>query len=459
MLADVLAPKQIKEDAESLQVWGKDWTNGFVVAPSAVVFPESIEQLQDLVAYARGSGTKLVPSGGRTGLSGGAVASQGEVVASFDRMNKILDFSAKDRIVTCQPGLITANLHSFAQEQGLFYPVDFASSGSSQIGGNVATNAGGIKVIRYGLTRDWVAGMKVVTGTGALLDCNAGLIKNATGYDFRHLMIGSEGTLGLIGELDMHLAPEPQPQVVMVVGVPQITDLLNILHAFGDKLTLSAFEFFSDLALQKVQAHRQLPDPLASRVDNYALLEFDESDLPKAEEAFAHCMEANWLVDGVISQSQAQAAALWQLREGISESLAPHTPYKNDLSVRISEVPAFLADVDRYVNEGYPDFEVCWYGHIGDGNLHLNILRPETMSVEEFFHLGHAMSPKIFELVQARRGSISAEHGVGLLKRDFLGYSRSDDEIALMRGLKELFDPDQILNPDKLLPLADGQSA
>ena len=456
MLADVLAPKQINEDADSLQIWGKDWTNGFVVAPSAVVFPENIEQLQDLVAYARASDTKLVPSGGRTGLSGGAVASQGEVVVSFDRMNKILDFSAKDRIVTCQPGVITGNLQAFAEEQGLFYPVDFASSGSSQIGGNVATNAGGIKVIRYGLTRDWVAGMKVVTGAGALLDCNAGLIKNATGYDFRHLMIGSEGTLGLIGELDMHLAPEPQPQIVMVVGVPQITDLLNILHAFGDKLTLSAFEFFSDLALQKVQAHRQLPDPLAGRVDNYALLEFDEADLAKAEEAFAHCMEANWLVDGVVSQSQAQAAALWQLREDISESLAPYTPYKNDLSVRISEVPAFLADVDRYVSEGYPDFEVCWYGHIGDGNLHLNILRPESLSVEEFFHLGHAMSPKIFELVQARRGSISAEHGVGLLKRDFLGYTRSADEIALMRGLKDLFDPDQILNPDKLLPLTDS---
>ena len=453
MLSEVLAPKQIKEDAESLQIWGKDWTNGFVVAPSAIVFPESIEQLKDLVAHARSHDLKLVPSGGRTGLSGGAVASQGEVVVSFDRMNQILDFSPEDRIVTCQPGVITANLQAFAAEQGLFYPVDFASSGSSQIGGNVATNAGGIKVIRYGLTRDWVAGMKVVTGTGALLDCNAGLIKNATGYDFRHLMIGSEGTLGLIGELDMYLAPQPLPQAVMVVGVPEVTDLLNILNFFNDRLTLSAFEFFSDLALQKVQAHRQLPAPLESRVENYALLEFDESDLSIAGEAFVFCMDRGWIVDGVVSQSQAQAASLWQLREGISESLAPHTPYKNDLSVRISEVPGFLVDVDRYVQEGYPGFEVCWYGHIGDGNLHLNILRPESMSVDEFFHVGHTMSPKIFELVQARRGSISAEHGVGLLKRDFLGYSRSDEEISLMRGLKQVFDPEQILNPQKLLPL------
>ena len=451
MLDTIFSQKQIRRDPESLQIWGKDWTNGYPVDPSVIVFPETIEQVQELVGYAISEGLKLVPSGGRTGLSGGAVASNSEVVVSFDRMNKILDYSAKDRIVTCQPGLVTANLQAFARDQGLYYPVDFASSGSSQIGGNVATNAGGIKVIRYGLTRDWVAGMKVVTGTGALLDCNAGLVKNATGHDFRHLLVGSEGTLGLMCELDMRLAPMPEPQSVMVVGVPQVADLLNILHAFSDQITLSAFEFFSDLALTKVQAHRDLPAPLAESVAYYALLEFDQSSLPLAEEVFARCMDAGWLVDGVVSQSEAQAKSLWQLREGISESLASYTPYKNDLSVRISEVPEFLADVDRYVSESYPEFEVCWYGHIGDGNLHLNILRPKDMSVEEFFKHGHGMSPKIFEIVASRRGSISAEHGVGLLKRDFLGYSRSEDEIALMRGLKALFDPHQILNPDKLL--------
>jgi FAD/FMN-containing dehydrogenase len=451
MLDNIFSQKQIRTDAEGLQVWGKDWTNGYPVDPSAIVFPETIEQIQELVAYSISAGLKLVPSGGRTGLSGGAVASNSEVVVSFDRMNKILDYSAKDRIVTCEPGLVTANLQAFAEEQGLYYPVDFASSGSSQIGGNVATNAGGIKVIRYGLTRDWVAGMKVVIGTGALLDCNAGLVKNATGYDFRHLMVGSEGTLGLICELDMRLAPKPEPQLVMVVGVPKVVDLLNILHTFTDQITLSAFEFFSDLALTKVQAHRDLPAPLAESVAYYALLEFDQSSLALAEQAFARCMDAGWLVDGVISQSEAQAKSLWQLREGISESLASYTPYKNDLSVRISEVPEFLADVDSYVSESYPEFEVCWYGHIGDGNLHLNILRPQDMSVEEFFSHGHSMSPKIFEIVAARRGSISAEHGVGLLKRDFLGYTRSEDEIKLMQGLKALFDPHQILNPNKLL--------
>ena len=450
-MESVLGVNQIKKDPESLEKWGSDWTNGFQVAPSAIVFPESNGQVQDLVRYAIASNVKLVPSGGRTGLSGGAVASDGEVVVSFDRMNKVLEFNAQDRIVTCQAGLVTESLQNFALEQGLYYPVDFASSGSSQIGGNIATNAGGIKVIRYGLTRDWVAGMRVVTGEAKLIDCNSGLVKNATGYDLRHLMIGSEGTLGLICEVDMWLTETPNTQQVMVVGVPDFSDLLNILTCFSRLVELTAFEFFSDLALDKVKTHRDLVEPLDARVAFYALIEFDESKSEHAMRAFSTCSEKGWISDGVVSQSESQAKALWQLREGISESLASYTPYKNDLSVRISDVPSFLAKVDDYVSQSYPGFEVCWYGHIGDGNLHLNILRPEEMGVEEFMHHGHEMSPNIFEIVSEVSGSISAEHGVGLLKKDFLGYSRSADEQALMRGLKNLFDPHQILNPGKLL--------
>lgn len=450
-LNDVLESRQIRTDDDSLAVWGKDWTNGFPVAPSAVVFPESNEQVIELVKYAIGADVALVPSGGRTGLSGGAVAGHGEIVVSFDRMNKILDFNAEDKLVTCQAGVVTQVLQEFAESQGMFYPVDFASAGSSQIGGNVSTNAGGIKVIRYGLTRDWVAGLRAVTGTGQLIDCNAGLIKNATGYDLRHLFVGAEGTLGLVCEVDMRLAPQPEPQSVMVVGVPAVLDLLNVLNAFNVRVTLSAFEFFSELALQKVRAHRDLAAPLSEPQPFYALLEFDESAMEAASAAFEACMEQSWVVDGVVSQSATQAASLWQLREGISESIAPYTPYKNDLSVRINQVPEFLKDVDRFVEDSYPDFEVCWYGHIGDGNLHLNILRPEQMTVEAFMEKGHAMSPQIFELVQARNGSISAEHGVGLLKKDFLGFSRSEAEIELMRGIKQLFDPHQIMNPGKLL--------
>jgi FAD/FMN-containing dehydrogenase len=283
------------------------------------------------------------------------------------------------------------------------------------------------------------------------LDCNSGLVKNATGYDLRHLMIGAEGTLGLVCEVDIRLAEAPLPQTVMVVGVPKVGDLLEVLRTFSNQVTLSAFEFFSDITLAKVTAHRHLAEPLSESVPFYALLEFDEPALEKASNAFTQCMDKGWVVDGVVSQSEQQAASLWQLREGISESLAPFTPYKNDLSVCISEVPGFLEDVDQFVEKSYPGFEVCWYGHIGDGNLHLNILKPDDLTVEEFMAKGHEMSPSIFALVAQRNGSISAEHGVGLLKKDFLGYSRSEAEITLMKGLKQLFDPHQILNPGKLL--------
>ena len=456
-LRDIFSPARVKTSDADLQAWGTDWTRNFKVAPAAVVFPETVAEVVAVTRLANQRGLALVPSGGRTGLSGGAVAANGEIVVSFDRMNRILEFDPVDRIVRCQAGVVTGVLQEYATGRGLFYPVDFASSGSSQIGGNIATNAGGIRVIRYGLTRDWIAGLKVVTGTGTVLDCNNGLVKNATGYDLRHLFIGAEGTLGCIVEAQVRLSPPPAPQCVMVLGISRAADILAVLEVFQAGLPLSAFEFFSELALSKVVAHRGLQRPLSRPAPYYALIEFDAGSEQAALAAFQTAMARGWAGDGVISRSAAQANSLWALREGISESLAPRTPYKNDLAVRIAEVPGFLEDVDRIVAERYPGFEVCWYGHIGDGNLHLNVLRPAGLSVDEFYEQCHRISPVLFEAVRARRGSISAEHGVGLLKRDFLEFSRSPAEIELMRGLKGVFDPNGVMNPGKLLP-EQGQS-
>jgi FAD/FMN-containing dehydrogenase len=451
-LHEIFSSNRVKTDADSLLHWGRDWTRSFNVAPRAIVFPESVDEVVALVRLASANGYALVPSGGRTGLSGGAVAGNGEIVVSLDRMNRILDFDAADRIVRCQAGVVTQVLQQFAAERGLFYPVDFASSGSSQIGGNISTNAGGIKVIRYGMTRDWVAGLKVVTGAGEVLELNRGLVKNATGYDLRHLFIGAEGTLGFVVEADMKLAAAPEPQTVMVLGVPRFQDVLAVLARFQQDIELSAFEFFSELALTKVMAHRKLRRPFATPADFYALVEFDASTNEVAAAVFEACVEAGWVTDAVQSQSDAQAKDLWQLREGISESISSYTPYKNDVSVRISAVPAFLEEVDRVVNAAYPDFEVCWYGHIGDGNLHLNILKPAALDGAAFYDRCHHISPRLFEVVQRHGGSISAEHGVGLLKRDFLGYTRSAAEIAAMRAMKRLFDPHGVMNPGKLFP-------
>ena len=443
-------------DADSLQHYGCDWTRKYDPKPLAVVLPKTPDQVQAIVRYANEHQLALVPSGGRTGLSAAAVAARGEVVVAFDLMNKISDFNPVDRTVKCQPGVVTEQLQAFAREQGLYYPVDFASAGSSQLGGNISTNAGGIKVIRYGMTRDWVKGLQVVTGAGEHLDLNGGLDKNATGYDFRHLFIGAEGTLGMIVEATMKLARAPENLTVLVLGVPQFRAIMQVLEAFQNRLDLTAFEFFSDKAVELVTAHHDLPRPFAEATPYYALLEFEAATgavLDTAMELFEHCMEQGWVLDGVISQSEAQAASLWRLREGISETIAPFTPYKNDVSVVVSRVPDFLEEIDAIVSERYPDFEIVWFGHIGDGNLHLNILKPESLTKEEVFARCEQVNTQVFETVRKYAGSVSAEHGVGLTKKPYLQYTRSPAEIDYMRAVKRVFDPNNVMNPGKVFDL------
>ncbi|ETD38447.1 FAD-binding oxidoreductase [Pseudomonas chlororaphis] len=444
---------KVLTDADSLNAYGKDWTKHFAPAPSAIVFPKTIEQVQAIVRWANRHKVALVPSGGRTGLSAAAVAANGEVVVSFDYMNQILDLNLTDRTAVCQPGVVTAQLQNRAEENGLYYPVDFASAGSSQIGGNIATNAGGIKVIRYGMTRNWVAGMKVVTGKGDLLELNKDLVKNATGYDLRQLFIGAEGTLGFVVEATMRLERAPNNLTAMVLGTPDFDSIMPVLHAFQGTLDLTAFEFFSDKALAKILGRGDVPAPFETDCPFYVLLEFEASNEDVANDAlatFEHCVEQGWVLDGVMSQSEQQLQNLWKLREYISETISHWTPYKNDISVTVSKVPAFLKDIDAIVAENYPDFEVVWYGHIGDGNLHLNILKPDELSKDEFFAKCATVNKWVFETVEKYNGSISAEHGVGMTKRDYLTYSRSPVEIDYMKAVKAVFDPNGIMNPGKI---------
>lgn len=452
-LKTLVEPGKVLTDAASLEAYGKDWTKQFAPAPSAIVFPKTIEEVQAIVRWANTHQVALVPSGGRTGLSAAAVAAHGEVVVAFDYMNKILDFNPYDRTAVCQPGVVTRQLQAFAEEQGLYYPVDFASAGSSQIGGNIGTNAGGIKVIRYGMTRNWVAGLKVVTGTGELMELNRDLIKNATGYDLRQLFIGAEGTLGFVVEATMRLERAPQNLTAMVLGAADLDAIMPVLHAFQSRIDLTAFEFFSDKALAKVLARGDVPPAFDTDCPYYALLEFEASTEEVANaalEVFEHCLEEGWVLDGVMSQSEQQLQNLWKLREYISETISHFTPYKNDISVTVSKVPAFLKEIDAIVAEHYPDFEIVWFGHIGDGNLHLNILKPADMETQAFFATCATVNKWVFETVQKYNGSISAEHGVGMTKRDYLGYSRSEAEIACMKAIKAVFDPNGIMNPGKI---------
>ena len=444
---------QIKTDADSLGFWGKDWTKHFEPNASAIVFPKSTQQVQAIVKLCNALNIVITPSGGRTGLSAGAVAANGEVVISLDKMHQVLGFYPADRMVEVEAGIVTKALQDFADSQGLYYPVDFASAGSSQLGGNIGTNAGGIKVIKYGMTRNWILGLTVVTGKGDILHLNKGMIKNATGYDLRHLFIGAEGTLGIVTEVQVKLERQPKNLTVMVLGVPEFANIMQILSAFQSKMDLTAFEFFDDVAVDKLLATGHVQKPFETDAPFYALLEFEapyEPIMDMAMQIFEDCMSEGWVLDGVMSQSIHQAQELWKLREYISETISVFTPYKNDISVLISRVPEFIADIDAIVSQNYPDFQVCWFGHIGDGNLHLNILKPENLSKDEFFEKCQVVNKYVFETVQKYNGSISAEHGVGMTKKPYLNYTRPDEEIDYLRAIKQVFDPNGIMNRGKI---------
>jgi FAD/FMN-containing dehydrogenase len=435
-----------------LEHHGRDWTRRWTPAPLAVAWPSSVAEVQGIVRWANGQGVGIVPSGGRTGLSGGAVAAAGELVVSLDRMNRILGFDPIDRTLTVEPGIALEAVQNAARERGLLYPVNFAARGSCQVGGNIATNAGGIRVIRYGNTRQWVAGLKVVTGTGELLDLNRGLVKNASGYDLRHLVIGSEGTLGIVVEATLSLTSPPPRAQVMLLALPAMDALMKVFAEARHRLQLEAFEFFTDRALRHVLSHGA-QKPFDEDHPFYVVTEFDATD-DTAEDAlafFEFCVGEGWVSDGVIASSEAQAASLWRLREGITESLAAHKPYKNDVSVRISAVPAFMEDMQSLLAAEYPHFDVVWFGHIGDGNLHINVLKPAGLDNALFVEQCEHVTSLLVDTLRRHGGSISAEHGIGLVKKPWLGSVRSEAEIALMRGIKSVWDPNGIMNPGKLL--------
>ncbi len=456
-LEGVLKPSQISREKSQLLAYGSDSSKRFRGGAGLVLFPESTEDAVKIVRRAAADGIRLVPSGGRTGLSGGAAALNKEAVISFDRMNRIFDFRPEERTVCAEAGAITARVQEYARERGLFFPVSFASEGSSQIGGNIATNAGGVHVIRYGPMRSHVLGLEAVTGEGRILRLGRGLEKDASGYDLMRLLIGSEGTLAIVTKAVLKLSPPPVRPAVFLLSVPERKSLLPLFGEFCGKTRPLAFEVFPDKAL-KYSLNGSAAFPLSERAPFYILMEIEEPDQDPALRAFEEALGAGRIQDGVLSQSSEQAKNIWSLRENISESIAPFSPYKNDISIRISRMPDFLEKMEAMFKERAPGFEVLWFGHLGDGNLHINIFHPagrpkDQLGMEDFVRRGESLSGHLFALVGEFGGSVSAEHGAGLLKKPFLKRSRSLEEIKIMKGLKKVFDPLNILNPGKIFDL------
>jgi FAD/FMN-containing dehydrogenase len=443
-------------DANDLNNYGKDWTKVYEPKPSVICFPENTAAVAKLLKLCTENKIAVVPSGGRTGLSGGAMATNGEVVLSFERMRKIGKVDSLAQTVWCEAGAVTKAIHQHCEESGLTWPIDFASSGSSTVGGNIATNAGGVKVIRYGLTRNWVLGLTVVLMSGEILSLNGSLEKNNTGVDLRQLFIGTEGILGVVTECILKLTPVPRARDVFFFALANLPSVFTLFEATRKSgFTVNAYECLSQACLEVVLNHRKLQVPFASAHEYYVLLEVERPETAAAKEKLeawlAELFEQSLVEDAVLAQSPKEAQNLWAMREGISESLA-HTGllHKHDISLPIHRLQEFIQNWTRDLDQNYPDLKPYIFGHIGDGNLHVNLMKPAAMEIAPFRALCAKADENMFSWIQKYEGSVSAEHGIGLLKKHLLRYTRSPREIELMREMKKVFDPAGLLNPGKI---------
>jgi (R)-2-hydroxyglutarate---pyruvate transhydrogenase len=443
-------------DPDDIAPFNSDWLGNWGGATRVVLRPKTTEQVSAVLKYCNEHKLGVVPQSGNTGLVGGSVPLFDEVVISMTLMNEIGEFDDVAGIVACQSGVVLEHLNSFLESKGYIMPLDLGAKGSCLVGGNAATNAGGIRYIRYGSLHGSILGLEAVLPDGTILDSMSMLRKDNTGYDLKQLFIGSEGTLGIITKLAILAPRKPKAVHVAYLGVKDYDAVLETMKEARADLgeILSAVEFQDRTSLQYVVDH--LPgarDPLDSEFPFYVLIETSgsnaEHDSEKLSAFLERVMEEGVVLDGTLAQDETQIRSLWQLREGIAESLIKAgTVYKYDVSLPVTLMYKLVTDLQARFKEHNVDGAVaCGYGHLGDSNLHLNIVVPEHS--EETHSI---IEPWVFEQVAAVRGSVSAEHGVGQCKVDYLHFSKSDAMIETMRRVKNLFDPNGIMNPYKVLP-------
>ena len=424
----------------------------------AVVRPADTETLAEIVKLCAAAKVPMVAMGGNTGLVGGGVA-DGGVIISTERLNKIIEVDSLNHSMTVEAGCILADIQDAAEAKDCLFPLSLGAEGSCRIGGNLSTNAGGVGVLRYGNTRDLVLGLEVVLADGRVWSGMGALRKDNTGYDLKHLFIGAEGTLGIITKAVVKLYPLPRAKVTVMAG---LSDLNNILALFdrvravcGDRLT--AFEMIAEIGLELVIRH--IPgstDPFQERHPWYVLLELTS---PRAgdnlradiEAALGEALEAGEIADAVFAESEAQTAALWKLREEIPAAQTREGgSIKHDVSVPVSSACEFVARASAAVTAEMPGIRVCAFGHMGDGNIHFNLTQPEGYDKQAFIDRWGDFNTIVHDIVIDMRGSISAEHGIGLVKRDELGHYANPIELEMMRVIKRAFDPDNLMNPGKI---------
>jgi FAD/FMN-containing dehydrogenase len=445
---DVTPAEQI--DDRYLRDWVMALSSG---APAALVRPRTTEDVSTVLRLCHERNIVVVPQGGRTGLVGGATPVDGAVIISLERMTGIEELDPAGSTMTVRAGTPLQTVQEAAQQAGLFFPLDLGARGSCHIGGTVATNAGGNRVIRYGMTRDLVLGLEVVLADGTIVTSLNTLIKNNAGLDIRQIFIGSEGTLGIITRVVLRLYPAPRSTCTAMVAAPDYDRVVALLRHAQAALggTLSAFEMmwpdFYTLMTTQVPG---MPQPLPLGSPAYVLIEAlgsePEPDLARFERMLETAAEADLLTDAVVAQSPADARAFWTVRDGSGDFPRIGWPGKSfDIGIPTARIGAFVDACKADLQARWSTAETAFFGHIGDSNLHLHVkVRDGEQPQEEIEEV-------VYGTVRAWSGTVSAEHGIGVIKRRYLGHSRSPEEIAVMRAIKHALDPKGLLNPGKVL--------
>lgn len=459
-LKSLLGPGGYLEDDADVERYLTEWRGRYRGSTPLVLRPASTAEVAAAVGWCAQTGTALVPQGGNTGLCGGAVPDESgrEVVLSLERMNRIRSVDPLNDSMTVEAGCVLADLQRAADEHDRLFPLSLSAEGSCQIGGNLSTDAGGVNVLRYGTARGLVLGLEVVLPDGRVWDGLRGLRKDTAGYDLKQLFVGAEGTLGIITAATLRLFPRPAETATAMAAVADPAAAVELLARLRGRLgeTVSAFELIPRRALEYVLAHiSATADPFDEAHPWYVLMDVGSGSAgarESLEAALGEALEAGALDNAVVAANDKQREALWRLRHSISEAQKHEgASIKHDVAVPVASIPEFLRRADAAVAALVPEVRVVSFGHLGDGNLHYNLSRPEHMENDAFQALAGELNRAVYDLVTELGGTISAEHGIGRLRRADLERYRGAVDLDLMRRIKRALDPQGIMNPGKLV--------
>ncbi|MEM7502296.1 MAG: FAD-binding oxidoreductase [Pseudomonadota bacterium] len=457
-LRAIVGPAGFVSDPVALEPHLTEWRGTYRGQTPALLLPDSTEAVARIVRACARAETPIVPQGGNTGLSGGAIpdSSGTQVIVGMSRMNRIRSVDPDDFSMIAEAGCTLAALQETARQHQRLFPLSLAAEGSCQIGGNLSTNAGGTNVLRYGTARAQALGLEVVLPSGEVWDGLRTLRKDTAGYDLKQLFIGAEGTLGIITAASLKLFARPPASEVAFIAVDSADAAVALFGQLREQLgeALQAFEYVSDFALELVIRHiPATARPCERSIGGYVLIEAVGADHPTGlQAALERSAEEDLLTDAVVAKSVAEEGRFWRLRHSISEAQKREgAGLKHDVSVPVGRVAQFIALGTRDVVGAIPGSRVVAFGHVGDGNVHFNVCQPETVDAQSFLAKREAVATIVYDTVTGLGGSISAEHGVGVLKREALVRYRSDIEVTLMKAVKQAIDPDNLMNPGKVL--------